>query len=750
MKSSIRARVKAGMLAASLVVAQIILPVQSAFAFSPISTPTDGKITICHSTQPNPSNGQGTGPEGNPYIQETVSLSAVDGNGNNDHSSHTGVAEGEQSHVYSAGDKSWGDIIPAYEGFAGLNWNLAGQVIYFNECTIPAKDATAQIAVSDPTCTSNSVASVNMAETANATTTLPLDQSVGVHEATFTATAGHLFADGSNTSIVEYEILPQLTGEDCDEDLPVQLPLPSGIADVCGTGNDVVPTPQDGDRYSIVSDTTWVQDGDDTVKTVRTITYQTEDGYVFTPSEGWVLSENNTRATYTFTDWGTKCPVIEPCTSTTSTIVSKYEDFADYDDTRDTGHTEFTKDGLHIWTEGATSTDKVAWYNELTPYDFSDIGTPSIDYVNTAGGKPGMQILFDKDGNGTQDAILVGEPGFYEGRWWSNTAGLGVPAGDGYNSSASLQEYLDANPMAQVVGVGFSLGSGVKGDGLLKSVTFGCQTWVFKKAERVPTQCTVSDNVYSKAWEFDEYTYPEADFGGSYNFEPSGLYINTPTTDSYVFGMIDAGNTPLADVDAMSYSVLRQSKSEGFAGTLPAYILYVDTNGLSVAGGKTYFFYEPYYNDNTKAAVEGSFQKWDAIDGGDAKWYVQSTGQALRSWSSLVTQYEDAVVIGYGFNQGQDNPFTYTAIQDIEFDCAVTSFTNEGTGGSGGTGDTPTTPVTPVVPTLPVGGQESVLPAELPMTGANGSVLSTWVALLAAVLTYGAVYFLQPKRRAED
>ncbi|MBC7764438.1 hypothetical protein H7Y29_01860 [Microbacteriaceae bacterium] len=181
-------------------------------------------------------------------------------------------------------------------------------------------------------------------------------------------------------------------------------------------------------------------------------------------------------------------PTIKPCTTTPTTTVSKYEDFADYNDTRATGHTKFLSNGLRIWTDGATSTDKVAWYNAVTPYSLADIGVPSIDYTNTAGGVPGMQISLDKNGDGISDGILVGEPATYGNNWWSNGS-FGISSGMGYTSYGTLQDYLTANPDAKVLAVGFSLGSGVKGDGVLHSLTFGCQKWVFEKAAEVPHVC---------------------------------------------------------------------------------------------------------------------------------------------------------------------------------------------------------------------------------------------------------------------
>ena len=64
-------------------------------------------------------------------------------------------------------------------------------------------------------------------------------------------------------------------------------------------------------------------------------------------------------------------------------------------------------------------------------------------------------------------------------------------------------------------------------------------------------------------------------------------------------------------------------------------------------------------------------------------------------------------------------------------------------------GINPEKPVVPVVETIQGQGAAGQLPAELPMTGAGGTI-STWFALLAAVLTYGAVLFLQPKKRLEE
>ncbi len=155
-------------------------------------------------------------------------------------------------------------------------------------------------------------------------------------------------------------------------------------------------------------------------------------------------------------------------------------------ETRANGHYEFLSGGgLHIWTDSNTSTDKVAGYRAVSKTMLADVGDPSLDYTNTAGGEPGFQLWLDngKAGDEHVAGYVVGES-IYGGPWWSNKD-FGVGPGMGYASGATLDEYLAANPDAFVTEFGFSLGSGVKGDGVLSKVTFGCHTWTFE-ADRTP------------------------------------------------------------------------------------------------------------------------------------------------------------------------------------------------------------------------------------------------------------------------
>ena len=160
----------------------------------------------------------------------------------------------------------------------------------------------------------------------------------------------------------------------------------------------------------------------------------------------------------------------------------------DFSETRATGHyeVEASGTGLHIWTEGATSTDKVAGY-VATNVPLAGIGEPSLEYTATLGIAPGYQLVVDFDGNGTPDGILVGEPTFYGANWWlTNSAAAFVKAdaphtggGNGSDWFGTLDEWRASFPGAVVKAFGFSLGSGVHGDGVLEAINFNGTHYTF-------------------------------------------------------------------------------------------------------------------------------------------------------------------------------------------------------------------------------------------------------------------------------
>ena len=155
-------------------------------------------------------------------------------------------------------------------------------------------------------------------------------------------------------------------------------------------------------------------------------------------------------------------------------------------DTRATGHYEVVATGLHIYTESNSSTDKVAEYVD-TNTSLAAAGEPSLEYTNTAGGIPGAQLIVDFDSDGNADGILVGEPGIYGNDWWlSNSAAQFVkneaPSHTGGFGSAyhgTLAQWRTAFSNAAVTAFGFSLGSGVKGDGVLNAINFAGTRYTF-------------------------------------------------------------------------------------------------------------------------------------------------------------------------------------------------------------------------------------------------------------------------------
>jgi hypothetical protein len=174
-------------------------------------------------------------------------------------------------------------------------------------------------------------------------------------------------------------------------------------------------------------------------------------------------------------------------------------DFVDpLSDTRATGHYAVAGTGLHIWTDGNTNkdehginTDKVAEY-VATKTPLAHVGEPALGYSNTSGGGvPGFQLVIDFDRDGTADGILVGEPTVtsYGDNWWLNNAAApvakaGAPhtgGGQGSNWFGSLDEWRSNFSKARVLAFGFSLGSGVQGDGVIDAIDFAGTRYTFAK-----------------------------------------------------------------------------------------------------------------------------------------------------------------------------------------------------------------------------------------------------------------------------
>ncbi|GAB3156300.1 hypothetical protein GCM10027258_62510 [Amycolatopsis stemonae] len=178
------------------------------------------------------------------------------------------------------------------------------------------------------------------------------------------------------------------------------------------------------------------------------------------------------------------------------TITENTATVAALNDVRTAGHYEFTPGGLHVWTDDATSQAKVALYYPAD-LDLDDVDAGSVSWTGSTP-PPGVQLVVTAGG---KTGILVGES-VYGDQWWMSDgycATFGCDAltityqtsGGGSAHSATLAQWSAGLPGAKVTAVGFSLGSGVKGDGVLRSLTVADDTYTFAKSVETPPTTTV-------------------------------------------------------------------------------------------------------------------------------------------------------------------------------------------------------------------------------------------------------------------
>ena len=183
-------------------------------------------------------------------------------------------------------------------------------------------------------------------------------------------------------------------------------------------------------------------------------------------------------------------------------------------DTRPAGHIEFLEEGLHVYTDDTSSDAKASEFYEPHGATAGIPSSASQDWYGTDA-EAAMQIVFDVDaerGNGNDFNIIVGEK-IYGDDWWytggqtrAALRGITCPqtdSGSGSDCHGTLAEWQTAVPDAEVYALGFSLGSGVKGDGVLRAQTFGGEEYIFtdevNAAPTTPEAHTQSRAVTAKA-----------------------------------------------------------------------------------------------------------------------------------------------------------------------------------------------------------------------------------------------------------
>jgi Big-like domain-containing protein len=181
-------------------------------------------------------------------------------------------------------------------------------------------------------------------------------------------------------------------------------------------------------------------------------------------------------------------------------------DQVDTSETRAKGHNDFTANGVHITTDASACDDpnpaggtycanKAAGYFDVN-LPLADVGEPSMLWTPISGATaPGLQLRVDFDDDGNIDGTLVGET-VYNGNWWLSNAEQFVKdaaptvGGGGSAYNGPLDTWRAAFPHAQVFTSGWSLGSGIQGEGTLGRITLGDDRYYFQPSA-TPSTTTV-------------------------------------------------------------------------------------------------------------------------------------------------------------------------------------------------------------------------------------------------------------------
>lgn len=112
----------------ALLAAVVVGSSHVASAQAVVDQENENKIAICHRDN------NVKQPYGPKKIE--VNQNSVDGEGRNDHTHHTGpVATSEEvAQELKDNQEKWGDIIPPFGEYEGLNWTAEGQAIWNNNC----------------------------------------------------------------------------------------------------------------------------------------------------------------------------------------------------------------------------------------------------------------------------------------------------------------------------------------------------------------------------------------------------------------------------------------------------------------------------------------------------------------------------------------------------------------------------------------------------------------------------------------
>src|SRR5688572_5239884 len=151
------------------------------------------------------------------------------------------------------------------------------------------------------------------------------------------------------------------------------------------------------------------------------------------------------------------------------------------------------------------------------------------------------------------------------------------------------------------------------------------------------------------------------------------LALQTPTAgDKVSLFNYDHIGTPLSEISAIGYSTYRDPSSvTGSPFQVPSINIQVDYNGAA-DGGFTTLVFEPVYNLDQGAVVDGEWQTWDAYNGGNAIWWSSRdipgvcAASCFVTWNAIVAANPDAEILGgFGVNQGSGNGGLIAAVDGL-------------------------------------------------------------------------------------
>lgn len=242
----------------------------------------------------------------------------------------------------------------------------------------------------------------------------------------------------------------------------------------------------------------------DTSVGTHTVIATATDGHLF--SDGYSTKS----LTYTVPDKNPGlCPTNQFCTTTAAGPVSTdLNDLWLNIDTRSKGHVEYVNDGLHVWTDDNSGQAKVSEGIAVnTP--LKNVGQLAINATAQPGNSyaygPGLNLFVDITGDGVADGTLVYETVYGQDLWVTSGSAQALKdasvhtGGNGSENHGTIDHYLQTFPNATVVGLAYSLGSGVHGDWVIDSIVFGCTEYTFDKVQAPETPKPKIEITYT-AW----------------------------------------------------------------------------------------------------------------------------------------------------------------------------------------------------------------------------------------------------------